>query len=81
MGSTGLSMPGMDKLAKAMAGVDGLPVLTEMNMNIEGGTGPQADMMRQMMGGMKVTQKVTSVKTDAIGDDVFAVPQGYQVIK
>jgi hypothetical protein len=81
VGSTGLSMPGMDKLAKAMAGVDGLPVLTEMSMNIEGGSGPQADMMRQMMGGMKVSQKVTSIKTDNIGDDVFTVPQGYQVVK
>jgi hypothetical protein len=81
MGSTGMSMPGMDKLAKAMGSVDGLPVLTEMSMNIEGGSGPQADMMRQMMGGMKVTQKVTSIKTDAIADDAFTVPQGYQVIK
>jgi len=81
MGATGMSLPGMDKLSKAMASVDGLPVLTEMNMNIEGGTGPQADMMRQMMSGMKVTTKVLSVKTDALGDDVFAIPQGYQTIK
>src|SRR3954447_2496736 len=54
MGATGMSMPGMDKLAKAMAGVDGLPVLTEMSMNVEGGSGQMADMMRQMMGDMKV---------------------------
>jgi len=38
-------------------------------------------MMQQMMGGMKVTTKVLSVKTDAIADDVFQVPAGYQVIK
>src|SRR5262245_36664637 len=47
MGATGVNMPGMDKLMKAMAGVDGLPILTEMDMTIDG-TGPMADMMRQM---------------------------------
>jgi len=81
MGATGMSMPGMEKLAKAMASVDGVPVLTEMSMSVEGGSGQIADMMKQMMGGMKVTSKVTSLKTDAIGDDVFQVPQGYQVVK
>jgi hypothetical protein len=81
MGATGVNMPGMDKLAKAMMGVDGVPVLTEMSMAVEGGTGQMADMMRQMMGDMKVTTKVLSVKTDTIADDVFKVPEGYQVIK
>ena len=81
MGATGMSMPGMEKLAKAMATVDGVPVLTEMSMGVEGGTGQMAEMMKQMMGDMKVTTKVLSLKTDAIGDDVFQVPQGYQVIK
>ena len=52
MGATGVSMPGMDKLAKAMTSVDGLPVLTEMSMKIEGPAGDQrVDMMQQMMGG------------------------------
>jgi hypothetical protein len=37
-------------------------------------------MMKQM-GAMKVTTKVLSIKTDAVGDDVFKVPEGYQVIK
>jgi hypothetical protein len=81
IGATGATMPGMDKLAKAMTSVDGLPVLTEMNMNMEGGTGPQAEMMRQAMSGMKVVTKILSVKTDTIADDVFAVPTDYQVIK
>jgi hypothetical protein len=79
MGATGVNLPGMDKMAKAMAGVQGVPVLTEVTMNIEG-QGQMADMMRQM-GAMKVTTKVMSVKTDTIGDDVFQVPAGYQVIK
>jgi hypothetical protein len=81
MGATGVNMPGMDKLAKAMMGVDGVPVLTEMSMAVEGGTGQMAEMMKQMMGDMKVTTKVLSLKTDAIADDVFKVPEGYQVIK
>jgi len=79
MGATGMNMPGMDKMMKAMQGVDGLPILTEMDMSIEG-SGQMADMMRQM-GAMKVTTKVLSVKTDSINDDVFKVPEGYQVIK
>src|SRR5438477_459680 len=29
MGATGINMPGADKLTKAMASVDGLPILTE----------------------------------------------------
>ena len=79
MGATGVNMPGMDRMMKAMQGVEGLPVLTEMDMTIEG-TGQIADMMRQM-GAMHVTTKVLSLKTDAINDDVFKVPEGYQVIK
>jgi hypothetical protein len=79
MGATGVSLPGMDKMAKAMAGVQGVPVLTEVTMSIDG-EGQMADMMRQM-GAMKVTTRVLSLKTDAIADDVFQVPTGYQVIK
>jgi Domain of unknown function (DUF4412) len=79
MGATGVNMPGMEKMAKAMAGVQGVPVLTEVTMTIEG-EGQMADMMRQM-GAMKVTTKVLSVKTDAIADDTFQVPTGYQVVK
>jgi hypothetical protein len=79
LGASGMHMPGMDKMIKAMSGVDGLPMLTEMDMTIEG-TGQMADMMRQM-GAMHMTTKVLSVKTDAISDDVFKVPEGYQVIK
>jgi len=79
VGATGLSMPGMDKMMKAMQGVDGLPILTEMDMSIEG-SGQMADMMRQI-GSTHVTTKVLSVKTDAFGDDVFKIPEGYEVIK
>jgi hypothetical protein len=79
MGATGMNLPGIEKMAKAMASVQGVPVLTELTMSVEG-QGQMADMMRQM-GAMKVTTRVTSFKTDAIGDEVFKVPDGYQVIK
>jgi len=79
LGATGMNMPGAEKMMKAMQGVQGLPVLTEMDMSIEG-TGQMADMMRQM-GAMCITTKVMSVKTDAISDDVFKVPEGYQIVK
>jgi hypothetical protein len=79
MGAAGMNMPGMDKMMKAMGSVEGMPILTEMDMTIDG-TGQMADMMRQM-GAMHITTKILSVKTDAIGEDVFKVPEGYQVIK
>ena len=86
MGATGMNLPGMEKMAKAMASVQGMPVLTEVTMNIEAGANAseQARQMAQMMSGMgamKVTTKVLSVKTDAIAADVFQVPAGYQTIK
>jgi len=37
-------------------------------------------MMKQM-GPMKITTRVTSVKTDPIPDDQFQVPPGYREIK
>jgi molybdopterin-biosynthesis enzyme MoeA-like protein len=79
MTAAGVSVPGMEKLMKAMLSVQGLPYLTEMTINIEG-TGQIADMMKQM-GAMKVTTRVSSIKTDALSDDLFKVPEGYSVIK
>ncbi|HET7696157.1 MAG TPA: hypothetical protein VFK57_10650 [Vicinamibacterales bacterium] len=79
MSASGVSIPGMEKLMKAMAEMQGLTYLTEMTINIEG-TGQFADMMKQM-GAMKVTNKVNSITTEALSDDLFKVPEGYQVIK
>jgi hypothetical protein len=79
MGASGVSIPGMEKLVKAMADVQGLTYLTEMTINVEG-TGQIADMMKQM-GPMKVTTKVNSISTETVSDDLFKVPDGYQVIK
>jgi hypothetical protein len=79
MSTTGVSLPGMDKMSKLMGDVKGLPVLTEITMTIEG-QGQMADMMKQM-GAMRVTTKVLSVKTDTIGDEIFKVPEGYQIVR
>jgi hypothetical protein len=50
-----------------------------MNMTIDG-TGQLADVMKQA-GPMKMTMKTTSVKTDAVSDDLFKVPEGYTIVK
>src|SRR6185295_72335 len=73
--AAGINMPGMDKMMKAMGNVDGMAYLTEATMTIEG-SGQLADMMKQM-GAMKMTTRVTSIKTDPLGDDLFKIPEGY----
>jgi Domain of unknown function (DUF4412) len=78
-GAAGLNIPGLDKMMKAMSNVDGMAYLTEMNMTIEG-TGQMADMMKQM-GAMKITTRVTSVKSDPVADDQFQIPAGYTTVK
>jgi len=77
--AAGMKMPGMEKMTQAMASMNGMTYLTEMSMTVEG-SGQMADMMRQM-GPMKITTKVTSVKTDTIADDQFTVPADYKVVK
>lgn len=79
MGAAGMSMPGMEKMIKAMGSVDGLAYLTEMTMTVEG-SGQIADMMKQM-GAMKIITKVNSVSVDPISDDLFKIPEGYTVVK
>lgn len=79
MGAAGISMPGMDKMLKAMGSIDGLAYLSEMTMSVEG-TGQVADMMKQM-GAMKIITKVSSVTAEPISDDLFKVPEGYTVVK
>lgn len=79
LGASGLSVPGMEKVTKAMASLDGVTMLSEMTMTVEG-SGPIADMMRQA-GPMKVTSKVTSISADPLSDDLFKVPDGYTITK
>ena len=78
-GVSGVNMPGMDKMMKAMASVNGLAYLTEMTMKIEG-TGQMAEMMRQM-GDMKLTTRTNSVSGTPISDDVMKVPESYTIVK
>jgi hypothetical protein len=79
MGATGMNIPGMDKMMKAMSAASGMAYLTEMTMTIEG-TGQIAEMMKQM-GPMKITQKVSSINADPIADDQFKIPAGYTINK
>jgi hypothetical protein len=78
-GVSGVSMPGMDKMMKAMASVNGLAYMTEMTMTIQG-TGPMAEMMRQM-GATKMTTKTSSISAAPISDDLLKVPDGYTIVK
>jgi len=63
----------------AASSAPGLPYLTEITMTMEG-TGPMVDAMKQM-GPMKMIQKLSSVSTDAIADDLFKIPEGYTIQK
>ncbi len=75
MGATGMNMPGMESLLKAMTAIDGVPYLTEIDMTIEG-TGQMAEMMRKM-GSTKVTTRVTSITAGPLSDELFTIPAGY----
>ena len=75
----GQQMQGLDKLFTATSSAPGLAYLTEITMTVEG-TGPMVDMLKQM-GAMKMIQKVTSVSTDTLADDLFKVPADYKVEK
>lgn len=70
---------GMDKMFAAVASAPGVPYLTEITMTVEG-TGQMAQVMSQM-GPMKMIQKMSSVSTAPIGDDLFRMPEGYTVEK
>lgn len=70
---------GMDKLMAATAAAPGVPYLSEMTMSFEG-TGPVVEQMKQI-GPMRMIQKASSVSTEAIAEDVFRVPEGYEINK
>lgn len=70
---------GIDKMLAAATSAPGLPYFSEITTSFAG-TGAMVQMMQQMAS-MKITQKVTSVTTDAIPDSMFQVPADYQVEK
>lgn len=78
-GAANKSNPGLDRLMAATSQAQGLPCLTEMNMTVDG-TGPIADMMKQS-GAVKTSVTTTSISTDALAADLFAVPADYKIVK
>jgi hypothetical protein len=76
----GINVPGMDRMMKAMAGLDGISYLTVMDISMEGGSGQMSDLVRQMAA-VRITTRVTSITTDALSDDLFKVPEGYTITK
>lgn len=70
---------GMEKLMAATSSAPGLPYLTEVTMTWQG-TGPMVDAMSKM-GPMKMIQKISSVSTEPISDDLFKIPEGYAIEK
>jgi hypothetical protein len=69
----------MEKMMEASASAPGLPYLAEATMTLEG-SGPMVEAMNQM-GPMKIVQKISSVSTDLLGDELFLIPEGYTVEK
>ena len=70
---------GFNKVMDAMQGASGLPYLTELKMQVEGG-GEMAGLLKQF-GDLRFTNRVTGVSTDPLPEDLFTVPADYQVIK
>lgn len=70
---------GMDKLMAAASSAPGLPYLSEITMTMQG-TGPMVEAMSKM-GPMKMIQKMSSVSTESISDDLFKIPEGYTIEK
>jgi len=70
---------GIEQLMNAAASAPGIPYLTEMTIEIQG-EGPMVEAMKQM-GAMKMVQKVSSVTTDTLAEDLFKMPEGYTVQK
>jgi hypothetical protein len=67
---------GMAEMYRAMTEIGGVPYATEIEMDIGGGQGMMAAMMKKM-GGMVMTTTVTAISMDPIPDSTFAVPAGY----
>ena len=68
---------GLDRLMEAFSGAGGMPYLTELALTIEGNEQLAAFLKQQAP--IKVTTKVVDVSTDPIPDDLFRVPEGYQI--
>ena len=72
-------MPGMEEMLKAFSQLEGMAVLSEIEMAFEGNN-PMVEMMKAM-GPMKITSKLSDISTAPLADDVFQVPADYTVSK
>lgn len=76
-------LPGLggsfNKVMDAVQGAAGLPYLTELKMQVEGG-GEMAGLFKQF-GDLKLTNRVTAVSVDPLPDDLFTVPADYNIVK
>lgn len=68
---------GMAEMYKAVADLNGVMYEQVMDIKMQG-EGPMAAMMAKM-GSSSLTITATSVSTDALSDDMFAIPAGYKV--
>jgi hypothetical protein len=64
--------PGLAQAASS----EGLPCLSEIDMNYEG-TGPMIEMLRKL-GTIKVTSRLTEISLAPIASDLFVVPADYK---
>ena len=67
----------MAEMYKQLAATGGIPYEQEMNFKMTG-DGPMAGMLAKM-GNISMTNTVTSVDTNTLAADLFAVPAGYKV--
>ena len=78
-GVPGMQTGGLEQVMKAMADAPGMPYLTEATMSMTG-SGPIVEMMKQL-GAMKITNKVSSISSEPIADDLLTLPADYKVVK
>lgn len=71
--------PGMDRLLTGFAEAPGIPYLTDLTMEMEGES--QLVAVMKQMGAMKIVSRITSVSTETLADSIFAIPDGYTVVK
>jgi hypothetical protein len=70
---------GLDTLMAASASAPGLPYLTEVTLTFEGSS--QIGRCLEADGSMKMIQKVVSLSTDAVSDDLFQSAGSYTIMR
>lgn len=68
---------GMAEMYRAIADLNGIPYEQVIDISMQG-SGPMAAMMSRM-GNASMAVTATAVSTDALSDDLFAIPAGFKV--